>query len=1630
MHHADHRVSPSKYRPSNQSLGYFQISGFVSKLALMVVLVFSFSVSHAQGFSDVLADRVSPDWNELMPTSYALSPHDFSLMGDSVDPHTGQLTFSQVDVSLPGNSGLEVAIRREMIPSQDKSGEFANWHLAIPSIQTMVPHGVSAWSGNRCSGDFADTLPKGNYRVGSNVINTSVNDPEKWSNGVMLVIPGEGRQEILNDPKGSLFPSSARKVTSNGWYFTCLPSVVTSTGQSENEGEGFYGYAPDGRRYRFNRYIVREHVARTEEYSSFTFTAGGTQATTGSVSTSEANGDGVSYDYYIIRATEVSDQHGNWVNYDYDGLGRITAIHANDGRRIEFGYHSTNLTSHVILSVTTNPNTSQEREWHYDYEIHEYNDHKDGTAQTNERIVLTKATLPDGRYWEYRLAGVHADAVQGGTCSQVDQSAWVKHPDGARAEYDITQVTFYNGRVHLPQAPHSLVCPNGSSGISMEITKNMAVAEKRLIVPGSVTSTWTYEYNTNRGSKTAIIWPTNKTQVIYPDGSMKHYYHVVATSTHSGTLEREELYESANDSTAIQTIEYEYTPVVRFGESIIDRGYANPSEYRPLRTKMTLTRGSDVYTTEYGYDQSLTHSHSFGQPTDIDRYSNINSGTREESVQYHHDRDDWVMAQPSRITRNGKRFAEYSYDNKARITEYAAFGVRQGTYTYETEIEEALGNLKTFTDALDRETHFANWYRGTPRKITEAYGTADQRITEIGVDANGWVTSYKNPRNYTTSYEHDEAGRYIKIDLPAPNNDIDISYSQFGNGLRQTITQGDSRETTNYDGMLRPRWVRSQALDTGWSSYVNTKYDTSGRVAFTSFPSTSSAAADGVETEYDVFGRAIEIRENVAPYATTTMEYLSDNRTRTNDPEGYVTTTTYNGYGGPDDGGVIRIDQPEGVSTVINRDIFGLMTSVTQAGKTQNYYYDDRLLLCRYRTPEGGDTLYSYDAARDMSSYAKGQSSGTSCSTPSGVAKVSLTRDNLGRVIKTDYTSTNTPDILVDYDENDNVLSTSRGRQVWINTYIDISRWTYTYDSMDRPLTEKLDIDGRNYDMAYTYNGNGHMTQQRMPSGFPLNYNRDGLGRETSMWAPYRQLAAKLVYHPNGTLATGNIGLNANFYEYTNTLNNRQLPERMLSQRGSTKALDLSYTYDARGDITDVVDGNNNVNTRNFSYDGLSRLTNATGPWGNASYTYDALGNLTSKALGGMSTDNTYDSRNRLTSTVRSGFGGGTQRLVSYDSRGNITRLGNQNFVYDYNDQPISISGSVNGTYQYDGNLKRVKSDVNGKTIYNVYNLAGQLVHVDEVMDNKKTNYIRLAGKTIARSTNNILTFLHPDHLGSAQTGTDQSGNVVWREQYTPFGEKWQATAANDDQAGFTGHITDSATGLTYMQARYYDPTIGRFLSIDPVGFMESGYNPGMFNRYSYAVNNPTNLTDPTGMCVDGVTCPAPAPIENSVNTVTTTTNSTGSETDTRTTTHMSSDLSNVSIEQSGSIERLPQASLSGAVATVTPEMQERLFNFSDQQGTTVQVTSGVRTPAQNTRVGGSAGSSHLATNNAHAADIKIGGQTPAQTADQALSSGQFNRVNEYNPSLPSYRGGNGVHVDLKASGNQGRFTNWIPDTP
>lgn len=107
------------------------------------------------------------------------------------------------------------------------------------------------------------------------------------------------------------------------------------------------------------------------------------------------------------------------------------------------------------------------------------------------------------------------------------------------------------------------------------------------------------------------------------------------------------------------------------------------------------------------------------------------------------------------------------------------------------------------------------------------------------------------------------------------------------------------------------------------------------------------------------------------------------------------------------------------------------------------------------------------------------------------------------------------------------------------------------------------------------------------------------------------------------------------------------------------------------------------------------------------------------------------------------------------------------------------------------------------------------------------------------------VTYVYSDLQGTVLAEADEIGNVTAQFDYRGFGRSVLGGSPNGP--GYAGHVNEADTGLVYMQARYYDPDIGRFLSPDPVWADDAtGAN---FNRYWYANNNPVKFIDPDGRC-------------------------------------------------------------------------------------------------------------------------------------------------------------------------------------
>ncbi|WP_242441785.1 RHS repeat-associated core domain-containing protein, partial [Pseudoalteromonas piscicida] len=267
------------------------------------------------------------------------------------------------------------------------------------------------------------------------------------------------------------------------------------------------------------------------------------------------------------------------------------------------------------------------------------------------------------------------------------------------------------------------------------------------------------------------------------------------------------------------------------------------------------------------------------------------------------------------------------------------------------------------------------------------------------------------------------------------------------------------------------------------------------------------------------------------------------------------------------------------------------------------------------------------------------------------------------------------------------------------------------------------------------------------------------------------------------------------------------------------------------GNVTSILDWVQPDYNLSLSYDGLHRLTSVEGGTaiGNSTIAYDALGNIESYTSKDRNLTYTYDRQtNRLSSVTGAGTNGKYANLA-YDTRGNITNNGAYQLSFNLANQ---LTSAKNNTYLYDGHNRRVKQVEQSGTSYSLYSQDGTLLYREKgnTITGEGVNYIYLGKKLIAK-------------YGDV-TPTSEADS---RQHYRPFGETLEE--AKDD-VGYTGHKFDKELGLSYMQARYYDPVIGRFYSNDPVDTLGhiARENPVHgFNRYIYANNNPYKYTDPNG---------------------------------------------------------------------------------------------------------------------------------------------------------------------------------------
>ncbi|HEV7445187.1 MAG TPA: hypothetical protein VGO18_21510, partial [Steroidobacteraceae bacterium] len=399
-----------------------------------------------------------------------------NLMGDQVNEYSGDLSFTQVDVSLPGNSALPVQVARHRsastVQTYKASGLFGDWDLDIPHLYSVAaaPHpnwygGGSATNLSRCS-QFQEP-PYTGISTYYGIMNYFA---RTFWDGYHLHVPGKGDQTLLSrSASNPIAPSAGAAgypvVTKEHWQFSCLPTLDTGS-----DGEGFLALSPDGATYRFDHLVIRNWPLVRVTW--------GAGAPTGTVS----GGGEIERVQVLMLPTLVTDRFGNWVRYNYAGSGsqRITSIQSSDGRQITFAYSGSGDQIQSIFDGT--------RTWSYGY-------FSNGLLQT--------VTQPDSSQWQFTLYAMSPepfaspDPACDGWDSTIDNSqrTWtMTHPSGAVGTFAV--ITTAHGR--------SNVSGTSACGFNTNSTSryffSRSLTSKTLSGPGMPAMTWSYGYSPAVGS--------------------------------------------------------------------------------------------------------------------------------------------------------------------------------------------------------------------------------------------------------------------------------------------------------------------------------------------------------------------------------------------------------------------------------------------------------------------------------------------------------------------------------------------------------------------------------------------------------------------------------------------------------------------------------------------------------------------------------------------------------------------------------------------------------------------------------------------------------------------------------------------------------------------------------------------------------------------------------------------------------------------------------------------------------------------------------------------------------------------------------------------------------------------------
>ena len=566
------------------------------------------------------------------------------------------------------------------------------------------------------------------------------------------------------------------------------------------------------------------------------------------------------------------------------------------------------------------------------------------------------------------------------------------------------------------------------------------------------------------------------------------------------------------------------------------------------------------------------------------------------------------------------------------------------------------------------------------------------------------------------------------------------------------------------------------------------------------------------------------------------------------------------------------------------------MDPATQASQVRTWTYDTLGRLTAVTQPESGTTIYSAFTATGKptaTTYGYGSAS------PRAVA---ASYDALDRVTSITASDGSVNQAFV-YD--DSTRGAGNGRLTSANASGVIR--DLAYNGLNGRLSSLTwTVDGRSFTMGLGYDAYGDLTSRTYPDGKVETISYD-LARGVPGGALLNGAAlASFGYDPVHwgltALTYGNGG--NSFFGYDT---DQARLKTMTHLAGSQQLASWAFAYDSLGQL--LTDGEDA-----YGYDALGRLVNAyvrdpldtqAGHGLQQTFSYDAFGNRTGMSsqkvtnwaasvappgsptlvaltsdprplrsftmttgettslaatnhlpatVGGASTGGAYDAQGNLTAIWSAPGVSTSQVTMAYDALGRVTTLGD-------------TAHSTSQTYAFDDEGLRIKAldSATSLTKYAIYDEGRKLIAQYEVPSGGsltwKKDLVYVGAKEVAEVDSTGKTrveFL--DHLGSPRfewdgtaTGAVDGVHLI-AQKYAPFGEYLNDPATQSKFAkGFTNHEQTDPSGLIYMQARFYAPMYGRFLSPDPARDQHFEQTQS-WNIYSYVQNDPTMRIDPTGM--------------------------------------------------------------------------------------------------------------------------------------------------------------------------------------